>query len=182
MPNTMFRRMALAGVIGTYACSGANTAGPSPDAGVDPSSAVVLGVTPANNATDVNLAGPITLSFNHPMMTGMESLVMLHEGTVNGAQVAGSAMWSADRRTLTFTPTAPFKPKTTYVLHLSPNLKDANGQPINFAWCAQYLGGQAPSNGWTMGGMMGNGGMMGPGWQPGTGMWGYGMIFTFTTA
>ena len=32
-----------------------------------------------------------------------------------------------------------------------------------------------------MGGMMGNGGMMGAGWQPGTGMWGYGIIFTFTT-
>ena len=182
MSNAMFRRMSLAVVVGAGACSAATTATPSADKSTDPASAVVLSVVPANNATNVNPAGPMTLSFNHAMMTGMEFLVVLHEGSVTGPQVAGSAAWSADHRTLTLTPVAPLKSKTTYVLHLSPNLKDINGQPINFGWCAQYLGGQAPPSGWSMGGMMGNGGMMGSGWQPGTGMWGSGMIFTFTTA
>lgn len=182
MSNSMFRRMAFAAVVGVCACSGAIAASPSADTPANPASAVVLSVVPANNATNVSPAAPIMLTFNHSMMTGMEFLVLLHEGSVSGPQVAGSAVWSADRHTLTFTPAAPLKLKTSYVLHLSPNLEDIDGQPINFGWCAQYLGGQAPPTGWTMGGMMGNGGMMGSGWQPGSGMWGYGMIFTFTTA
>ena len=182
MSNAISRGLALASVVGMCACAGAPSTSPSSDTSADPASAVVLSVVPANTAMNVNPAGPITLSFNHGMMTGMELLVMLHEGTVTGPQVAGSATWSADRRTLTFTPAALLESKAAYVLHLSPNLKDVNGQSINFGWCAQYLGGQAPSSGWTMGGMMGNGGMMGSGWEPGTGMWGYGMIFTFTTA
>jgi Big-like domain-containing protein len=173
--------MALAAVVVACACSGASAASPFADAPANPASAVVLSVVPANNATNVSPAGPITLAFNHSMMTGMEFLVAVHEGSVSGPQIAGSALWSADRRTLTFTPAAPLKSKTSYVVHLSPNLKDIDGGPINFDWCAQYLGGEPPPTGWTMGGMMGNGGMMGLGWQPGSGMWGYGMIFTFTT-
>jgi hypothetical protein len=82
-------------------------------------------------------------------------------------------------------PTENLKPATTYVLHLSPNLKDANGRGIGFAACAQSVGGQPVSPGMMTGGRMGgaNGtGMMGPGWQAGQGTWGYGMSFTFTTA
>ena len=56
---------------------------------------------------------------------------------------------------------------------------------VNFAAHAQAVGGQAvPSTAMT-GGMMGGGtgqGMMsGPGWQAGSGMWGFGMMLTFTT-
>jgi hypothetical protein len=144
----------------------------------------VLSVLPASNATNVNPSSPVSIAFNHSMMGGMEFLVALHEGSILGAQVVVSSLWSSDRRILTLTPVAPLKSRTTYVLHLSPKLTDAWGHGIDFAGCAANLGGQAPAGGWTMGGMMGgNGwGMMGPGWQAGSGTWGYGMVFTFITA
>jgi len=119
------------------------------------------------------------------MMAGMELLVTLHEGTIVGPPVAGTFAWSSDRTSLTFAPSESLKPRTTYVLHLSPNLRDANGRGVGFAACAQRVGGQSVSPGMMTGGRMGGGngaGMMGPGWQAGTGMWGYGMSFTFTTA
>jgi hypothetical protein len=137
---------------------------------------VVLSVTPASNAPSVDPSSPVTIVFNHSMMVGMEVPVILHEGTVLGSQVAGSFSWSSDRSALTFAPAKALKSKTTYVLHLSPNLQDARGRGIDFAGCAQRVGGQRPT-----GGMMG-GGMTGTGWQPGAGTWGYGMTLTFTTA
>jgi hypothetical protein len=110
--------------------------------------------------------------------------VLVHEGSVTGLAVAGTATWSVDRTVLTFAPSQTLKSNTTYVLHLSPNLKASSGQTINFASCAQLVGGEALPGGMMNGGMMGNGGqgmMSGPGWQPGSGIWGYGMILTFTT-
>ena len=165
------RGILLAGAVFSSACSGSATA-PSADA----DQPVVSSVTPASNAASVNPSSPITIVFNRSMMAGMESLVILHEETVAGPKVPGSFTWSPDRTTLTFVPAGALKSKTTYVLHLSPNLKDATGRGIDFAGCAQRVGGQSVS-----GGMMG-GGMMGPGWQPGSGTWGYGMTFTFITA
>ena len=166
------------------ACSGSSTAPAARTTPTANGAAVVLNVVPAARATGVDPKAPIVITFNHAMLSGMEMLVLLHESSVTGPTVAGTATWSSDRTTLTFTPAQPLKSQTTYVLHLSPNLKDANGNPIDFASCAQRLGGQTPS-GFGFGGMMGGGmgpGMMGNGWQPGTGTWGYGMIFTFTTA
>lgn len=147
---------------------------------------VVTTTIPRGGATAVDPASPVTVVFGAPMMSGMEALVMLHEGSVTGPEVGGTAVWSADRTTLTFTPSAPLKPSTTYVLHFSPNLKDVNGDVINWAGCFGNVGGQPIPSGTFGGGMMGGSGMgpwmMGPGWQPGSGTWGYGMIVSFTTA
>ena len=190
MTKSLSRCLQLIAVVGAYACSGATTPTLPAEGAADPG-LIVRDVAPASGAVSVNPAAPVVISFSHAMMTGMEFLVVLHEGAVTGPQVVGTTTWSSDRLTLTFTPAQPLKSKTTYVLHLSPNLKDANGQPLNFPWCAQHLGGQAAS-GATLGGMMGSGsggmmgsgsgGMMGSGWQAGSGAWGYGMTFTFTTA
>ena len=174
------RGIAVGGAIMVAACSSSSTA-----PGGDGDLAVVLSVTPASNATGISTSSPITITFSHPMMVGMELLVALHEGTIVGPLVEGSFSWSPDRRSLTLVPTENLKPATTYVLHLSPNLKDATGRGIGFAACAQSVGGQPVSPGMMTGGRMGgaNGtGMMGPGWQAGQGTWGYGMSFTFTTA
>ena len=165
------RGVALVAAIATAACFGSAT-DPSADAGLP----VVLSVTPAADATSANPSSPITIVFNHSMLVGMELLVVLHEGTAAGPAVAGSFSWSADRTTLTFVPAEALKSKTTYVLHLSPNLEDAAGRRVDFAGCAQRVGGQ-PLTGGRMGA-----GMMGSGWQPGSGTWGYGMTITFTTA
>jgi len=142
-------------------------------------------VLPRGGATGVDPAAPITIAFNHSMMPGMELLVLLHEGAVTGPAVAGTASWSADRTLLTFAPSQTLESNTTYVLHLSPNLKASSGQTIDFESCAQLVGGAAVPGGMMNGGMMGGnagqGMMSGPGWQAGSGMWGYGMILTFTT-
>ena len=109
----------------------------------------------------------------------------MHEGTVSGPDIAGIATWSADRTQLIFAPTQPLRQTTVYVLHLSPNLTDATGQHLDFAACAQRVGGQSISAGTMTGGMMGGGGgagMLGSGWQAGAGAWGYGMSISFTTA
>lgn len=145
---------------------------------------VVLSVSPAGNSTGISVSTPITITFSRPMMAGMELLVTLHEGTILGPPVSGISGWSPDRMSLTFTPSENLKARTTYVLHLSPGLRDGTGRRIGFAACAQRLGGQ-PVQGTMSSGMMGGGsgaGGMGPGWQPGAGTWGYGMSFTFTTA
>lgn len=163
--------------LGAVACS--TGAGTDPLAG-DP--VRVLSISPVSGSTNVDPSGPVTITFNHSMGMGMEMLVILHEASVTGPQIAGVAVWSADRTRLTFTPTQTLKNKTTYVLHLSPNLTDANGQRIDFASCAQQVNGQPA--GMMTGGMMSGGtgpGMMGPGWQAGSGTWGYGMTFTFAT-
>jgi hypothetical protein len=145
----------------------------------------VSSVVPVGGAAGVDPAAPITIAFNHSMLPGMELLVLLHEGSVTGPVVAGTSTWSAERTQLTFTPSQTLKSNTSYVLHLSPNLRATSGQTINFASCAQLVGGEAVPGGMMNGGMMGGSGgpgmMSGPGWQAGSGMWGYGMILTFTT-
>jgi hypothetical protein len=163
----------LIAAIAAAACSdGEESSAPS-------GSAVVLAVAPAANSTGVSPTSPITVTFNHPMMVGMELLVILHNGTVTGPEVAGTWEWSPDRATLTFLPNESLAARTTYVLHLSPNLKDAAGNTVDFAACAGYVRGQP-----VPGGMFGWGGSCGrgPGWNASPGTWGYGMFFTFTTA
>lgn len=149
---------------------------------IDPA-ATVVSVTPANAAGGVNLGAPVVVTFNRPMMSGMEMLVVLHEGSVTGAAVAGSYAWSSDRSTLTFTPAAALRSKTSYVLHLAPDLRTSSGQRLNHQGCTS-LGGRNVNQGMMGGGMMNNGamgpGMMGKGWRALSGS--YGMIFTFTTA
>ena len=48
-------------------------------------------------------ARPIVVSFDQPMMAGMESFVLVHEGSVTGPIVAEAAPWSIDRTVLIFT-------------------------------------------------------------------------------
>lgn len=181
-----YARVCLSALLLTtaYGCAGDGNAPTAPRLPAsDP--LVVRSVVPASGATNVDPNAPITVSFNYGMMTAMDRLVVLHEGSVTGPAVAGTATWSTDRTTLTFTPATRLKSRTTYVLHLSPNLIDVRGDTVNFAACATAVGGRAVSSSGMggSGGMMGSGnGMMGSGWQPGSGTWGYGMTLTFTTA
>ncbi|MHB8837823.1 MAG: Ig-like domain-containing domain [Gemmatimonadaceae bacterium] len=159
------------------------------DAGVSPTDAVALApsltsLQPANATAGVATSTPIVLHFSKAMMSGMEMLVVLHEGTVTGPVVATTAMWSSDRTTLTMTPQAAMKHATTYVVHMSPSLQDTAGHMINMT-PGSAMGGLAVTSG-MMGGAtsMMNGqwgpGMTGAGWQAANGS--FGMMFTFTTA
>ncbi|MGH7695170.1 MAG: Ig-like domain-containing protein [Gemmatimonadaceae bacterium] len=176
----------LAAAIAMLALAACNQATGILDAGSAADSPIVLNLSPPNAAVGVDPRLPIIITFNHTMMPGMEALVVLHEASITGQPVAGAASWSPDRSVLTFTPTAPLRSRTTYVLHLSPSLRAATGQRINLAACAR-LGGQTVTSGMLgmgqRGGMM-NGawgsGMMGDGWRAADGT--FGMIFRFTTA
>lgn len=163
------------------ACSSSDTGvSPADDAVSAPS---LASIQPASTATGVAANAPVVLRFSHAMMSGMEMLVVLHEGSVTGAVVAATATWSTDRTTLTLAPQVPMKRTTTYVVHLSPSLKDASGHLINMT-PGSMMGGQTVSGGMMGGGSMMNGqwgpGMMGAGWQAANGT--FGMVFTFTTA
>jgi hypothetical protein len=138
----------------------------------------VLSVSPSNGETGVSTAGPVVVTFSHPMMAGMEMNVVLHEASVTGPSVVGTATWSTDRKILFFVPTTALKSATTYVLHIAPTLRAANGQVLDHGSCAS-LGGRSVTSG-MMGGGMPAGGMMGGGWQMAEGF--YGVIFSFTTA
>jgi hypothetical protein len=164
------------------ACSSGTTAPADSSATLAPA---LASLQPSGGALAVDPTKPVILTFTMPMMTGMEMLVVVNEGTVTGAQVAGTSVWSADRKTMTFTPNVALKAKTTYVVHLSPSLQGTNGKMINMSGVST-MGGQVVSSG-MMGsaasGMM-NGqwgpGMMGAGWKASDGT--FGMIFTFVTA
>ncbi|MHB1269029.1 MAG: Ig-like domain-containing domain [Acidithiobacillus ferriphilus] len=161
------------------ACSSADT-GVSPADAAAPS---LASIQPASAAISVTVSAPIVMKFSQAMMTGMEMLVVLHEGSVTGAVVACTATWSADRTTLTLVPQTPMKHATTYVVHMSPSLTDTAGHMINLTPGAT-MGGQMVSGSMMGGTSMMNGqwgpGMMGAGWQAANGT--FGMVFSFTTA
>jgi hypothetical protein len=78
----------LAGSFALGACtSGAN----SSTALAAEAPLLLLNIAPAHQSAGVSPAGVVTLAFNMAMMQGMEMLVVVHEGSVTGAQVSGSA-------------------------------------------------------------------------------------------
>lgn len=147
------------------------------------SAPALASIQPGHAATGVDPSAPVVLTFSHAMMTGMEMLVVLHEGSIAGPAVAATASWSVDRMTLTLKPQLPLKRATTYVVHLAPSLRDTSGRVINMAPGAM-MGGQTVPGGMMGAGSMMNGqwgpGMMGTGWQGASGT--FGMVFSFTTS
>jgi hypothetical protein len=180
--RTSPRTLALFPVVALLltACGGfGETAGPLDSAASAPS---LASIQPGNAAGNIDPNAPVVLRFSHAMMTGMEMLVVLHEGSVTGAVVAATATWSADRTTLTLMPQAPMKRATTYVVHLSPSLVDTAGRMINLS-PGTMMGGRNVTGGMMGSGSMMNGqwgpGMMGAGWQAANGT--FGMMFSFIT-
>lgn len=188
MKTSWWRRMAP--VLGTGVLL--VTAGCSGDAtGItDQEPAALVTVTPDPGATDVVVDATVVVTFDHPLMAGMEAYADLHEGELTGPVVDGTWALSEDRMALTFTPASPLLPATTYVIHVGGGMTDAHGDPVDLSSHGPGMGGQ-----WATGDMMqgGGGGMhggssgmggqehhMGEGWEHANGT--YGMVFTFTTA
>lgn len=146
--------------------------------------AALASVQPAGGSVDVSVDATVVVTFDHAIGFGMEQYAALHEGEVTGPEVSGSWSRSEDGTQLIFTPAAPLKPATTYVIHIGGGMMDADGHPVNLGMHGTGMGGQWATQSMMSGGMMGGGMMgthMGAGWQHhsnGT----YGMIFTFTTA
>ena len=76
----MTSRKAAVVLLGTFALA-ACSASTAPT-GLLATGVAVSSVTPAGSTTDVDAAAPVTITFNRPMMAGMELLVLLHEGSV----------------------------------------------------------------------------------------------------
>jgi hypothetical protein len=161
-------------LIGACSHDGTRTMGPAP---------IVVSVAPASGATGVDPATPVVVVFSQRMMRGMEANVVLHEESVTGPVVSGTATWSVDGTTLTFAPGAPLRAATTYVLHLAPTMMSGAGSQLDHGACTA-LGGRSITSGsmgaGMRGGGMAGGGMMGDGWGMTDGA--YGMTFVFTTA
>ncbi len=170
-------------VLGTLLLAGC-TSGTEP-VGMTAERAVVTltEVSPANGALGVDPAAPVVLRFSHPMMSGMQGLVLLHEGAITGGSVDGVAVWSTDRTTLTFRAAVPLRAGSTYFLHVAPGMMDASGRRLDLAG-AMSLGGMMAGTSASGGAMMGGesmmtGGMMGGGSQMGAGPGG--VVFSFST-
>jgi hypothetical protein len=157
-----------AAILATAAACSHDTTGPSSL----PSTALV-GIAPQGGAVNVSTTTNVTLSFDHPMMVGMETYVSLHEGAATGPVVPMHAAWSADRTQCVLTPDAPLSHRTAYTVHVGGGMRDADGRGIDMGRM-RGMGGQMATGG-MMGGLPGE---MGPGWS---GNGGYGMVFTFTT-
>lgn len=156
-------------------------AGCNDSTGSSPNPTTLAAVSPAGNATGVNDASPVVLTFSAPMGQGTESYMDVHVGSIADSTMPMACTWSADRTTLTCTHVAPFAPGGTYTIHVGDGMMDADGQPVGMGSMMSQMGGQ-----WLTSGMMGGMhagqpmGMMGQGWKGPNGS--YGMIFTFTAA
>ncbi len=149
-------------------------------------SAALVRVEPAGGATDVDPTAPVVVTFDHAIDPAMTEYAALHEGDINGPEVAGTWALSEDSTQLIFTQAEPLKAGTQYTIHLGGGLMDADGNHVDMGTNGTHMGGE-----WAAGSMMGGGmggGMhagehehMGEGWDhPENGT--HGMIFTFTTA
>lgn len=145
---------------------------------------VLLSVVPQGGATGVDPTTDVVLRFDHPLMSGMEAYIDLHEGSVTGPEVPGIWAMGDDGESLHFSPDAALKPLTDYTVHLGGGMMGTGGQHVNYQSHGPGMGGSWATGGMMQGGMGGSMGdpdsHMGQGWQhPDNGS--YGMLFTFTT-
>jgi hypothetical protein len=167
--------LAFIAALGLVACSNDEGA-TAPEA-----ETTLVSVAPAAGATGVDPKGSITIRFSGPMASGMEQYVDIHQFDIRGPIVSLTHIWSADRTTLTCTPSAPLHQGTRYTVHLGSGMRDARGHHADVDDPGGRMGGH-PVTSQTMNDHHGSHptGMMGSGWQHPE--WGHlGMAFTFQT-
>jgi hypothetical protein len=135
----------------------------------------LLSVSPRGGATGVASTTDIVLTFNQPMMMGMEQYMALHQGGLSGPTLPMSCNWSDSRTTLTCRPDQPLAAGTRYTVHMGGGMMDADGRRVGMERYGRKMGGRC-ATGRMMGGQSG---MMGAGWTHTDGS--YGMAFEFTT-
>ncbi len=149
-------------------------------AGTAPSE--LVSVDPQGGAVEVDPTEPVTVTFNHAIDSTMVDYAALHEGDINGPEVAGTWSLSEDATQLVFTPDEALKPATQYTIHIGGNMMDEDGSHVDLETHGTHMGGEWADGSMMHGGMMGGDHPhMGEDWQhPDNGS--YGMVFTFTTA
>ena len=135
----------------------------------------LLSVSPRGGAAGISTSPDIVLTFNRPMMAGVEQYMALHQGGPTGPTMPMTCNWSDGQKTLTCHLTQPLAPANSYTVHMGGGMTDSDGQSVGMDRYGMGMGGQ-----WATSGMMGGqGGMMGTGWRDTNGS--YGMVFGFTT-
>jgi len=154
---------------------GKDSTGPSAAATTE-----LVSVMPAGGSTGVSATGPMVMTFDRPIMAGMEQYLDLHQGDASGPLVAITCSWSADRVTVTCVPGQPLQPKSPYTFHVGGGMMDSDDHPVDMTQHQSQTGGQWLRSG-MMGGMHAGAPMsgMGSGWNGADGS--YGMVFPFTT-
>lgn len=167
IPSAAVRRLLAGALLLSSACSSN-----AMDTGL---ATQFLSVSPRGGTTNVAASSDVVLTFDQPMMAGMEQYLALHQGTVTGPTLPMGCNWSNGQKTLTCRPSQPLASATRYVIHMGGGMMDANGLRVGMESSGMGMGGQ-----WVSSGMMGGqGGMMGNGWMHTNGS--YGMVFEFTT-
>jgi hypothetical protein len=104
----------------------------------------VVETSPANNAVSVSVQAPVSVAFSHAMnesvTQGAFSL------TSNSGQASGSFYWSADGRTLFFTPDAPLSPSTAYTIRVTTAAHSAAGLALAAPCCSNFTTVTPPPN------------------------------------
>ena len=132
-------------------------------------------VSPRGGAAAIAVSADMVLTFDRPMMAGMEQYLVLHRGAVTGPTIPMGCNWSDSQKALTCRPSQPLASATRYVIHMGGGMLDGDGQGIGMEGSGMGMGGQ-----WATSAMMaGQTGMMGSGWVHANGS--YGMVFEFTT-
>lgn len=88
-------------------------------------------VEPQGGATEVDPTEPVVLTFDHAIDPAMVEYAALHEGDVNGPEVAVTWSLSEDSTQLVFPQAEPLKPATRYTVHLGGGMMDSDGHHVD---------------------------------------------------
>ncbi|HEX4705645.1 MAG TPA: DUF4082 domain-containing protein, partial [Pseudonocardiaceae bacterium] len=91
----------------------------------------VTGSTPANGATGLALATNPTVTFNKPVDVTSAQFTLSDPG---GARLGGALSLSTNQQTVTFTPSAPLAPGTTYTGSMLITDTNGNTMPSAYVW------------------------------------------------
>lgn len=135
----------------------------------------LLSISPLGGAENVPANPDIMLTFNRPIMAGMEQYLVLHQGGLSGTDVSIACSWSDGQRTMFCRPDLPLAPGTRHTVHVGGGMMDAAGRHVGMGRYGGGMGGQ-----WASGSMMGGqSSCRGTDWMHENGS--YGMAFEFTT-
>jgi hypothetical protein len=95
----------------------------------------VVANSPANNATNVAIDGPITVTFSEPIASGTVTTGTFTL-TNNGGGVNGNVDYDGATNTATFIPTTDLQLGTTYTASVSTTIQDLAGNTLanEFSW------------------------------------------------
>jgi uncharacterized protein YkwD len=96
--------------------------------------AIAKTVAPAGGANGVSIKTSVIIDFSLPMNTVRTGSAFSLLDGATGRGVVGAVSWSADGRTMTFTPTARLGAGRTFTAAVGSGGRDADGNPVTASW------------------------------------------------